>query len=52
MPHPDHPDANPVRPVLSPEEKTQALIELRRQMQELHAHLEYLKLMLKVGVKG
>lgn len=51
MSHPDHPDANPPRPMLSLEEKTQALLELRRQMQELHAHLEYLKLMLKVGVR-
>jgi hypothetical protein len=43
-------DTSPRR-TLTLEERTQALLELRRQMQELHARLEYLRLMLKLGVR-
>ncbi len=44
---------NPQNPPPAPngdaiDAKMQALIKLRTQMEELHAHLEYLKLMLKL----
>jgi hypothetical protein len=53
MNSPSRPDGTPSQQprALSLEERTQALLELRRQMQELHARLEYLRLMLKLGVK-
>jgi ribosomal protein L29 len=36
---------------MSPEERARALAELHRQMVELNARLEYLSLILKLGVR-
>ena len=42
-------DTRPSPPTLPPEAtKLQALVELREQLRELHAKLEYLRLMLRL----
>lgn len=51
MNKPQAPDFNPERRPLSVEERTLVLLRLRQQMQELHARLEYLKLMIRLGVR-
>ena len=48
-----HPTPKPSQTAANPnlEARMQALIKLRTQMEELHAHLEYLKLMLRLKDK-
>jgi hypothetical protein len=48
-----HPTPKPLPAAANPnlEARMQALIKLRTQMEELHAHLEYLKLMLRLKDK-
>jgi hypothetical protein len=49
QPSPASPDRLPQDDVLDP--RTRALCELRHRLGELHAQLEYLKLMLKLGIR-
>ena len=51
MSQPPPHDARPVPPALDLDDRTRALCELRMRMVELCAQLEYLKLMLKLGVR-
>lgn len=50
LPTPPHSDPVPPQEVLAA--KLQAWRELKQQMEQLHAQLHYLKLMLKLGVGG
>ncbi len=45
------PKPAPLDPVLDLDARTRALCELRSRMVELYTQLEYLKLMLKLGVR-
>ncbi|UCH17992.1 MAG: hypothetical protein JSW36_02830 [Burkholderiales bacterium] len=51
----DKPKAPNVKPEdrrpMTVEERTLVLLQLRQQMQELHARLEFLKLMIRLGVR-
>lgn len=49
-PKPDEPKRGESRP-MSLEDSARALAELHRQMQELNVRLEYLSLLLKLGVR-
>ena len=50
-PPPNHPDrSNAQQPADGNDEQVLAWIRLREEMSELHARLEYIKLMLKLGV--
>jgi hypothetical protein len=52
MDKPKAPNAKPEdRRPMTVEERTLVLLQLRQQMQELHARLEFLKLMIRLGVR-
>ena len=48
---PQRPNANPPRPPMSLEDSVHALARLNDQMTQLNARLEYLRLLLKLGVR-
>lgn len=50
QPHPPHP--SPTSPSPQSVADLQAWHELKQQMEELHAQLHYLKLLLKLGVNA
>jgi hypothetical protein len=51
MATPTPPGTNPPRPPMSLEDSAVALARLNEQMQQLTAKLEYLRLLLKLGVR-
>lgn len=51
MATPTPPGTNPSRPPMSLEDSAVALARLNEQMQLLNAKLEYLRLLLKLGVR-
>jgi hypothetical protein len=51
MATPHHPGTNPPRPPMTLEDSAVALARLNEQMQQLTAKLEYLRLLLKLGVR-
>jgi hypothetical protein len=51
MPTPTPPDDRPHRPPVTLEDSAVALARLSEQMQQLTAKLEYLRLLLKLGVR-
>jgi hypothetical protein len=51
MATPQLPESNPRRPPMSLEDSAIALARLNEQMQLLNAKLEYLRLLLKLGVR-
>jgi hypothetical protein len=50
MKTPSNPNATPTRNLC--EATARALLELRQETQQLHAQLQYLKLLRKLGVRG
>lgn len=51
MATPNLPGTNPPRPPMTLEDSAIALARLNEQMQQLNAKLEYLRLLLKLGVR-
>jgi hypothetical protein len=51
MATPHRPDTNPPRPPMTLEDSAIALARLNEQMQQLTAKLEYVRLLLKLGVR-
>jgi hypothetical protein len=51
MASPNLPGTNPPRPPMTLEDSAIALARLNEQMQQLTAKLEYLRLLLKLGVR-
>jgi hypothetical protein len=51
MANPTPPGTNPPRPPMSLEDSVIALARLNEQMMQLNAKLEYLRLILKLGVR-
>jgi hypothetical protein len=51
MPTPIPPDANRPRPPMTLEDSAVALARLNEQMMQLNSKLEYLRLLLKLGVR-